>query len=694
MHLENFIELSIGVTTAPRPVPTIARTLREIFSSGFEGPVHLFAEPNSFVPDCSGIQLHQNVSKLGLWKNWHQAACKLLSETAAPYILICQDDILLAKGAAKYLQETMKTLPHQSLGFVSLYTPHHNVKGQVVNRGWQAIDLGCNAWGALAYCFTRESLGALLQSRTILFHQGDKSADGIISLAYKRKNRKTWYHIPSLCSHIGGNGNSSVGHYYSPGDTETAAVGYSDSFATHQTINNGGPVQRKNRTVTVCMATIPAREKALNKTMRSLAHQVDQFKIYLNGHQHIPDFLNTFDNVEIIRGDNSLGAKAKTYWLNKVQGYVFTCDDDLLYPPNYISKMRKAIDQYHCLVGASGNSQKVKGASKSYVNNLILHPLQSQVLVDTKADIIGTGTLGYHTEDLTLKHSDFSYPNMVDISLLKIAERDNFKRIVIAHPDRWITRSCTDQGLNELAMVDDSAHTTAVNQIYMPQITVVLINYKRTNNTHQQIEALRKQTARLKILVWNNGPQTFINPDVDWVINSSLNMHGHVLPFLYQMVDTEYICRMDDDLLPRDHQLLSDLLDKAKHLPDDSIAGAYGTILDLNKTYRQADQFGLNQQVAKPTQVDIVKGRFMFFRRKMIGSLTFDASHIHADLVLNFYLAKQRRLHHIIYPDLPNRLQNLDEKYKDNSGAGYSMWNSHYPERERLTKEWLNACER
>ena len=110
---------------------------------------------------------------------------------------------------------------------------------------------------------------------------------------------------------------------------------------------------------------------------------------------------------------------------------------------------------------------------------------------------------------------------MADISLLRIARREKIPRKVIRHPDKWIVRSTNDHGIYEQNLADDSLETRKVNDILRTypektytgkRITVVLINYKRTKNTHKIIDCLRKQTISPVIYVWNNGDEPFENP--------------------------------------------------------------------------------------------------------------------------------------------------------------------------------------
>lgn len=212
--------------TAPRPVPTVDESLRDLRHGGFTGPIQVFAEPNAHVHPAPGVRIRWNSRRFGMWSNWMHCAATLLRETDARWLLICEDDIRLARGAANALRIAADTLPAQSWGYASLFTPRHNAEDSTASAGWQSFDLGWRAIGSLAYCFTRESLIALLHSKTILLHAETKGTDSIISEAFARIGRKLYFHLPSLCDHSGAD-NSSVGHATFPGH---AAIGFDPEF--------------------------------------------------------------------------------------------------------------------------------------------------------------------------------------------------------------------------------------------------------------------------------------------------------------------------------------------------------------------------------------------------------------------------------------------------------------------------------
>jgi hypothetical protein len=205
--------VAIAMISAPRPVRTVDRSLRELRNAGFSQPVCVFAEPGTDVAPAPGISVLANSERLGIWGNWKQAAEWLLEHSPAPFLMICEDDLRLSDDAALALQHAIDTLPHDDWGYASLYTPAHNfsVLGRKPQLGWQELPLSGAAWGALAYCLSRTALAEMLECRIVREHAGDRETDSVVSRALNALGRRCYFHVPSLCEHAGA-GISSVGH--------------------------------------------------------------------------------------------------------------------------------------------------------------------------------------------------------------------------------------------------------------------------------------------------------------------------------------------------------------------------------------------------------------------------------------------------------------------------------------------------
>lgn len=189
--------------------------------------------------------------------------------------------------------------------------------------------------------------------------------------------------------------------------------------------------------ITVQIASIPSREEMLEKTIGSLCHQCDTFRIMLNGHRHPPDYLYDYSNIEYHLLNNELGDAAKFY-PGYQDGYVFTCDDDLIYPPDYIETMMDAIDKFNCIISLHGRKMKPRPITNSYTSRTeayhCLHDVNGHHIVD----IAGTGVMGFHTDRFVPSISRMKFKNMADIWIAKQAFDKNITLMVIPHQEGWL----------------------------------------------------------------------------------------------------------------------------------------------------------------------------------------------------------------------------------------------------------------
>ena len=215
--------------------------------------------------------------------------------------------------------------------------------------------------------------------------------------------------------------------------------------------------------VYACLASIPRRVYALEKTIASLIGQVDGIKVHLNDYQFLPDFLKN-PKIEVVHGDNSLMSCTKFLWSDRLDGYVLTCDDDLIYPSDYVERMTAAIDKYKCISCAHG-SKLAPGKIGSYYKDRTVYDARLEVREDTFIDVPGTGVMGWHTDDIKLSMSDFDLPGMEDIAAYRAIYQHSYTAVVVAHPAGWFRSSThkNDGGLYSEAVRDDSRETEVIN---------------------------------------------------------------------------------------------------------------------------------------------------------------------------------------------------------------------------------------
>lgn len=190
--------------------------------------------------------------------------------------------------------------------------------------------------------------------------------------------------------------------------------------------------------VVASLASIPERTESLERTVASLLPQVDLLRVYLNGYEEVPDFLDD-PKVEVARcGD--LGDGGKFYWLEDgPDGYRLTCDDDLEYPADYAASMVAAVEEYgrRALVGLHGRRLAENGVQEDGFYCL------EDVARDEFVNVLGTGVLAYHTSTLPAGAPP-TLRNMADQWLAAWAQANEIPCVVRAHRGDWLKHTDYD----------------------------------------------------------------------------------------------------------------------------------------------------------------------------------------------------------------------------------------------------------
>lgn len=131
----------------------------------------------------------------------------------------------------------------------------------------------------------------------------------------------------------------------------------------------------------VAIATKGDRPGQLSRTIETLKGQADEIHVYDNSKQ--TDYT-----------DN-----AKFYFLQfyKVPVYYFTCDDDLLYPPDYIKRGVEHVKTYDCIVSYHGRVLKHNRPTYYGADHEGYHHWKP-VSKPTRIDVAGTGCTVFRTD--------------------------------------------------------------------------------------------------------------------------------------------------------------------------------------------------------------------------------------------------------------------------------------------------------
>ncbi len=214
--------------------------------------------------------------------------------------------------------------------------------------------------------------------------------------------------------------------------------------------------------VTASLASYPVRESSLRRTVASILPQVDKLNVYLNNYDGIQTFLQD-PKITVARSQEhgDLRDSGKFFFLHDVvPGYHFTIDDDIVYPPNYVQHQILKILQYRkqAVVGIHGVT--FANPIERFYKDRDVTEFWKAAEVDQVVNLLGSGTVAYHTSTVELKFQDFQVPGMVDLWLAVAVKRQQVPMIATARSRSWLTPIAQkDRGLYGEFLDNDGVQT-------------------------------------------------------------------------------------------------------------------------------------------------------------------------------------------------------------------------------------------
>lgn len=142
------------------------------------------------------------------------------------------------------------------------------------------------------------------------------------------------------------------------------------------------------------LATFPPRRRLLRRVAAAILPQVDRLFVVLNGYDSVPGFLRREARVTAVIPDRDVKDAGKFWFPPAPEDIVFTIDDDIGYPPDYVARSLALIEpmgfEGH-VYGYQGNAYAPReGDGRRVWHNFLFH----QPVEDVRgASLIGTGTL-------------------------------------------------------------------------------------------------------------------------------------------------------------------------------------------------------------------------------------------------------------------------------------------------------------
>ena len=121
---------------------------------------------------------------------------------------------------------------------------------------------------------------------------------------------------------------------------------------------------------------------------------------------------------------------------NAEPGYLFTCDDDILYPKDYVEKTIAKIEEYKrkYVVSYHGRVWQPRPIRNFYTSRAAMYRCIEGFEGDHFVDCCGDGVAAWHTSTLKMRYDYCEEKNMSQLWLALKCNEDNVKQIAIGHP--------------------------------------------------------------------------------------------------------------------------------------------------------------------------------------------------------------------------------------------------------------------
>jgi len=278
------------------------------------------------------------------------------------------------------------------------------------------------------------------------------------------------------------------------------------------------------------------RTESLIRTLESIINQCDEINVALNDHymEEIPDFLH-HNKINLFFTDNSIGDAFKFLNLEKVDGYYFSIDDDLIYPPTYVSDTIKKCKEFNNkkVVTYHGRNFTSFPISSYYRSASERYACLTKVKNDVKVQFGGTGVMCFHTSLIKIPIDYFKNANMADVWVGKYCIENNIEIICLKHDEGYIKYIPQKTTIYNDESKSDKIQTDLVNGLFTPKIVEIKIVETKIEdqefvkkNTLKTLELTQKQINYDKInsIFQKSNPKTITQAKNNQeVVNIKLN---------------------------------------------------------------------------------------------------------------------------------------------------------------------------
>lgn len=217
------------------------------------------------------------------------------------------------------------------------------------------------------------------------------------------------------------------------------------------------------------MATMPSRAVVRAQAVASLLPQVDELWVYLNEHSEVPIDLDSRCTPILGSDKGDVGKFSAVGWTDEhtPETYLFTVDDDLIYPPDYTETLIEALNEQRCGAVGVHSAQFRRSPPRNYYGDRDVRHCLYAAEGFRSEHMLGTGTLLFKADSIALTPEHFENGIMADVWFALAAQQQQVALRSIPRREGWLQLAQpapTDTLWGRMCIVGDDAQITALGR--------------------------------------------------------------------------------------------------------------------------------------------------------------------------------------------------------------------------------------
>jgi len=190
--------------------------------------------------------------------------------------------------------------------------------------------------------------------------------------------------------------------------------------------------------VIAALATIPSRERFLPQVLASLRPQVDDLCVWLNGYDRIPQSIHDY-GAKFAASQSNQGAERKFFRADASEGLYLSCDDDLIYPSDYVETMCRHVAEWGGKAICTAHGRVYEGTPRD-VHDVAPGSIGTYLMDVPKGRLINHGGTGVMAWDLAHVRMPDDWPleNIADMQVAIWAQKNEVPMYLVPHSGKWV----------------------------------------------------------------------------------------------------------------------------------------------------------------------------------------------------------------------------------------------------------------